>query len=251
MNVFTLKQQALAKVEEAYVRAEAHYGRKFTRVPVEFSAKQKVTAGTAHYRRTHSGHTPLKIKLSLPLLMLNGETFLEDTPGHEAAHLIAVELYGSRGEGHGPAWTSVMRVIGQEAKRCHNMQTARVTVTAHCLCKSHEVPKSIAQKILAGRRYTCKSCKTPLKLDSRSTVNEAPRMVASAPAVKVPTHTAPKTGSKASIVVLMIKHIKETRKDLNLEQFLSVAGVVEEIAKAAGLTNALCRTYIKNNWSKA
>jgi hypothetical protein len=46
MNVFTLKQQALAKVEEAYVRAEAHFGRKFTRVPVEFSAKQKVTAAT-------------------------------------------------------------------------------------------------------------------------------------------------------------------------------------------------------------
>jgi SprT protein len=251
MNVFALKQQALAKVEEAYVRAEAHYGRKFTRVPVEFSAKQKVTAGTAHYRRGHSGHTPVKIKLSLPLLMLNGEAFLEDTPGHEAAHLIAVEMYGSRGEGHGAAWSSVMRVIGQEAKRCHQMQVARVTVTAHCLCQSHEVSKGIAQKILAGRRYTCKKCKTPVKLDSRSTVNEAPRMVASAPAVKVPTHTVPKTGSKSSIVVLMLKNIKATRKDLTMEQFLSVAGVVEEIAKAAGLSNALCRTYIKNNWSKA
>jgi SprT protein len=251
MNVFTLKQQALAKVEEAYVRAEAHYGRKFTRVPVEFSAKQKVTAGTAHYRRTHSGHTPLKIKLSLPLLMLNGETFLEDTPGHEAAHLIAVELYGSRGEGHGPAWTSVMRVIGQEAKRCHNMQTARVTVTTHCLCQSHQVSKAVAQKILAGRRYTCKKCKTPVKLDNRSTVNEAPRLVANAVAPKVPVFAAPKAGSKSSIVVLMLKDIKANRPGLTMEQFLSVAGVVEEIAKAAGLTGSLCRTYIKNNWSKA
>jgi SprT protein len=252
MNVQALKKAALDKVEEAYVRAEAHYGRKFTRVPVEFSTKQKVTAGTAHYRRSHTGHTPIKIKLSLPLLMLNGETFIEDTPGHEAAHLIAVEMYGSRGEGHGAAWMSVMRVIDQEAKRTHNMKTARVTVNAYCLCTTHEVSKGIAQKILAGRRFTCKKCKTPVKLDSRSTVNEAPRMVANAPAVMpraVVAKATPATGvSKASVVRAMLVAVKFNYT--TVEQVLADRALVERIAAASGLNAAACKSSIKYNWSK-
>jgi len=255
MNMQALKQQALAKVEAAYVKAEAHFGVKLTRVPVEFSSQQKSTAGTAHYmhnRRTGT-ITPIKIKLSLPLLQLNGEEFIKSTPGHEAAHCIAISLFGVNGKGHGAKWQQVMRAIGQTPTRCHSMETAVTRIEVFCNCQSHMVTKQMASKVLAGRRYTCKKCKSAISLKGANIVE--PKMAASAPAPRMPVYTAPKApvvagASKADIVKLMLRNIKTERKDLSLEQVLSVAAVVEEIAKAAGLTAGLCRTYIKNNWSK-
>ena len=57
------------------------------------------------------------------MLQLNPETFVKETPGHEAAHIIAMELFGFEGTGHGRKWKEVMRVIGQQAKVYHNMAT--------------------------------------------------------------------------------------------------------------------------------
>jgi len=251
MNVQALKQQALAKVEAAYVKAEEHYGRKFTRVPVVFSTQQKSTAGTAHFLhdRMAGKIKPVKIKLSLPLLMLNGEEFIKDTPGHEAAHLISVEMFGEAGTGHGYCWQQVMHVIGQQAKRCHKLQTAVDRVEVRCSCRTHRVTKGIARKILAGYAYTCKSCKSGLTL-AGATVIEAKVPVFTVTAPKLTkTEAAPKAGSKASIVVSMLTAIKA--EHTSLETLLSTASLVAKIAAAAGLSNALCKTYIKNNWNKA
>lgn len=259
MNVQALKQQALAKVEAAYVAAEAHYGRKFTRVPVVFSAQQKTTAGTANYQydRFNGKVIPKFIKLSLPLLMLNGEEFIARTPGHEAAHLIAIELYNMAGRGHGAAWQQVMHVIGQKAERCHNMKTARVTVAITCACSTHNVSKTIAQRIMAGAKYNCRKCKTVLSLKG-ATVNDpvatlraanAAAKPAAPAAPAAPKATAPKAGSKASMVVALLSVAKAN--GTTLEQLLADSFKVQAIATGAGLTAALCKTYIKNNWSKA
>ena len=138
----TANQQAcLDKIEAAYQIMEKNMGVALTRVPVEFSNRMTQCAGRAHYNRTSQGdlgaggHTPKKIVLSNRLLELNGQDFIDETPGHEAAHLISVELWGNRGEGHGTQWKRVMREIGQSANRCHNMQTPKTggyTYVATC-----------------------------------------------------------------------------------------------------------------------
>jgi len=258
-----LKAQALAKIEAAYVKAEAHYNVKLTRVPVVFSAQQKTTAGTANftYNRMTGKIEPKFIKLSLAIMQLNKEVFIESTPGHEAAHLIAVEVFGAVAKGHGPHWKQVMRVIGQEPKRCHSMQTARNNTTrieVFCSCMSHQVTKQTAQKILAGHHYTCKKCKTRITLKGANIIE--PKVAASVPVVKTapvrvhnfnkPTKPVVEGVSKMSIVKLMMRNIKQERPELTMEQVLSVKAVVAEIATAAGLTTSLCRVYIKNNWSK-
>jgi len=119
MNLFEMKKACLAKIENAYVIAEAEYGVDIPRVPVVFSNKQTRTAGTASYNRFMGEFTATGIKLSIPLLKLNGEEFINTTPGHEAAHIIDYTVFNNAS--HGTTWKRIMRLIGQPANRTHSM----------------------------------------------------------------------------------------------------------------------------------
>ena len=115
-----LQQQCLDRIENAYVVCEKHYGRKFNRPEITFSNRMTRVAGKAIYVRVDSNIMLGKeIRLSNKLLEINGRAFVEDTPGHEAAHLIAVELYGASAMGHGSCWREVMGIIGQTASEFH------------------------------------------------------------------------------------------------------------------------------------
>jgi len=154
--------RAKAKVEEAFARAEAHYGRKLKRVPVSFSKRMTSTAGTARYYR--GTLEPVEIKLSLPYLLNNTEEFLGRTPGHEAAHIIAIHLFGKDGLGHGRRWKEVMAVIGNKAERCHSMALPAAIKPVYllkCGCTTHKVGKTVYDRAYFGRtRYSCKKCRT-------------------------------------------------------------------------------------------
>jgi len=157
-----LKRACLQRIEDAYTRAEEVYGRKFTRVPVVFSNRLKTTAGKAWYDRNHR---PIKISLSLPLLQLNEDTFVKRTPGHEVAHLIAVQLAGAQGTGHGRVWQQVMHTIGQPASARHDMTVARVRKVVYCNCQEHKVTVGMYNKMKTpGHRFVCKDCKTSIRL---------------------------------------------------------------------------------------
>ena len=78
-------------------------------------------AGTAQYA---SGN----IKLNPEIAAHNFDTFIERTPGHEAAHIISVIRYGSQGRGHGRCWKMVMRVLGYTPSRCHSYDMEDVKV---------------------------------------------------------------------------------------------------------------------------
>jgi SprT protein len=124
IRVTGAQQACLDRVEQAYQQAEQAYGRTFQRPQIKFSNKMTSCAGTAKWRWV-AGDTMSnpQIVFSAPILTLNEDEFIRDTPGHEAAHLIAIELYGRDGKGHGRPWKEVMRVIGQSADRCHSMKT--------------------------------------------------------------------------------------------------------------------------------
>lgn len=118
------QQQCRDRIEEAFVAAEKHYGRKFKRVKVTFSGRMTRCAGKAMYQRSDltGKYAGTEIRLSSKLLDLNGMAFIEETPAHEAAHIISMEMYNEGG--HGAAWKEVMKVVGLEhQRRCHNFKT--------------------------------------------------------------------------------------------------------------------------------
>lgn len=168
-NLKELKQATLDKVEEAFVKAEEALKTKIKRVPVVFNNRLTSTAGKAYYDSyTHSG---IKIELSTQLLEVNGQEFIDHTPGHEAAHIIALEIYRREGRDHGYAWKHIMRIIGQEPVRCHNFKRAEtITRMKHrvmCGCNEpREMGKIQFRRLLQGTAYRCGICKQSIKIPS-------------------------------------------------------------------------------------
>lgn len=115
-----LQRSCELKVEKAFRDAEAHYGHPIRRVKVTFSNRLTAVAGKAFYAQ--------EIRLSNPLLKTNAHLFINETPGHEAAHIIAHRIYGNEGTGHGFRWKEVMAIIGLPAKRCHSFKRAAADV---------------------------------------------------------------------------------------------------------------------------
>lgn len=89
-------------------------------------------AGYAHYKENRINFNPI-------LLDQNPEDFIQQTVGHEVAHLGAFVKYGGRIQPHGPEWARVMFYLGLPPKRCHNYD---VTVA------SGRAGKSICREIV-------------------------------------------------------------------------------------------------------
>jgi len=119
-----LQDQCRNKVEDAYRLCEKHYNRKFPRVKVAFSNRMTSSAGYAIW---DTSGQPSEIRLSNPIMVTNGASFVYDTPGHEAAHIIAWFLYGDDIRPHGPEWAGVMQVIGLKPEVTHSYKTSTVT----------------------------------------------------------------------------------------------------------------------------
>jgi SprT protein len=152
-----LQAKAIKRINEAYDMASKFYNMSFILPTISFKLKGR----RAGYAQCFVN----KIVLNNDMLHANGDTFINDTPGHEAAHLIARDVYGHSIMPHGCEWKKVMRVIGQEPTRCHTFEV----VTRHqyfCNCND---------RILKNRvKYQCMTCKTEIrwkKLYEKVTVN--------------------------------------------------------------------------------
>jgi len=160
MTTDELKQACLDKISVAYRECEAMYSKTFTRPTITFDLTGRV-AGMAFYYRN-------KIRLNLQLLIENGENFINDTPAHEAAHLIAFALHGINIKPHGSEWRKVMLDIGQTPNRCHDFKTTPARIHKKhiyfCACGEHKVSTTIHNRILIrGRKYICRKCGAYLK----------------------------------------------------------------------------------------
>ena len=180
MNTRELQNACKAKIEECFKIAEAKLGVSIPRVPVVFENRSKTRAGCVHYSRSRmTGKTEItKISLSNQLLMLNGMTFVNRTPAHEAAHVIEMTVF--KQGGHGSTWQRVMRMLGQEAERCHDMivPERRTTKTKQAFCKCKDPVHNLTPARFARLHLlTCGSCRSRL---SAAPIIEV-RMVADAP----------------------------------------------------------------------
>lgn len=87
---------------------------------VEISARLKTTAGVCYWEQRHT-------KYSLDLLTEYPENFRLDTIPHELAHQTNWDLFKAPGNGkHDPAWREIMRRLGREPNRLHNMVNTKL-----------------------------------------------------------------------------------------------------------------------------
>jgi len=149
-----LLEAAKRRIEEVYEIAERVYQTSFVRPFVSFRLKGR-RAGVAYPLRN-------EIKLNKDLLLQNQEKFILDTPGHEAAHLLARALHGPFIKSHGPEWQRVMITIGQEPIRCHNFEV--ITDYKYvCNCSTYHLSKTRHNRYLSGKAfYHCKKCNSRL-----------------------------------------------------------------------------------------
>lgn len=125
-SLYSLQKRCKDEIELSFRKAEEHYGVRLERVPVVFTNKMKKTAGKAMYWYNGDGtYDPTEIRLSNHLLRLNGDQFIRETPAHEAAHIIALQVYNHAG--HGKPWKQVMRVLGKAPNTRHTMNTMPTT----------------------------------------------------------------------------------------------------------------------------
>jgi SprT protein len=160
-----LQKLAVQAVENAFIAAEKQYGRPLKRVPVTFSNRMTKTSGVAYYGR--------EIRLSNKLLELNGQAFIKEVPGHEAAHIIAEELYKREGEGHGARWKQVMCVVGVAANRTHNLQVVETLVEMFNYTNAEGIKKQLTprkHKSLQSGRFEYYQWKGGVKVYARDYV---------------------------------------------------------------------------------
>jgi len=111
------------KVDEMIDMGNAHFGTDCT-VPNTIFTKRGTVGGTANYSKMELNFNP-------GLMVDNWDEYINQIIPHEVAHIIKTHVYGStRGNGvngaHGGNWKRVMRALGVEPDRCHDMDVSKV-----------------------------------------------------------------------------------------------------------------------------
>lgn len=155
MNQAEAIQKTIERVAEVYAIANRTYQtHKFNFPRIQFTIRGKA-AGRAYYYQN-------RINLNLKMLLENGQSFIDDTPGHEAAHLIAFSLFGRQIKPHGREWASVMRLIGQEPSRTHNFQVSGFSY--FCSCRTHILSTRMHNSIQRDSKVRiCIDCREVIK----------------------------------------------------------------------------------------
>jgi len=100
-----------------------------------------------------------KIRINMEALKKYTKKYIEQTIGHEFAHLVAYKSLSHRG--HGRAWAKVMRSFDLFPDRCHeyDLTPARVVkkqflYACHVCGKEFKLTAVRHNKIIKGARYT-------------------------------------------------------------------------------------------------
>ena len=163
-----LQGKAIKRIYDVFAKAEIVHNMTFRLPTISFKLKGR--------RAGYVMPSSFKLALNNELLHIYGDEFINDTPGHEAAHLIAYQVYGYMIEPHGKEWKKVMTdICGQNPSRCHNFE---VKTRNEYICKCDKtiyISTTKHNRILRGNaRFYCTTCKTEIrwkKLYEKVTVN--------------------------------------------------------------------------------
>lgn len=154
-------------VEKFVAIANAHFypdSRRSFNAPTVLFAKRGTTAGYATYQKN-------TVDFNMGIYRENVDKFLATTVPHEVAHIIAFQLMGEKGTGHGYWWKFVMtQVFKISADRCHSYEVEHHKTRKickdwvyQCNCCTHNLTTIKHNKIQKGKTfYRCIKCNTRL-----------------------------------------------------------------------------------------
>lgn len=161
-----LQVKAIERIKEVFANAHKMYGMDFTLPTITFKLKGRRGGYAMAYKNI--------IAINNEMLHRNGDAFIKDVPGHEAAHIITRRIYPFAVDSHGSEWAAVMRNVAyQEPIRCHNFP---VITKNEYFCKCTDtiyISTTIHNRILKGKNYSCKKCRTTImwkKLYEKATI---------------------------------------------------------------------------------
>ena len=133
----------------------SHYRSEIPSLTVNYSRLMRSRGGLARPQR-------LRVALNARLMREHPDQ-LEQILIHEICHILTW-IQSPYARSHGSEWRSMMRTMGREPDRCHEMPTAHLQYKQKrfevvCACRSHVVSARLLRKIEAiGANYTCRSC---------------------------------------------------------------------------------------------
>lgn len=163
-----LQGKAIKRIYAVYEKAESIHGECFKLPSISFKLKG--------CRAGYVIPAYDKLVLNNDMLHTYGEKFINDTPGHEAAHLIAYQLYGYGIEPHGKEWKKVMiEICEQQPHRCHNFKVKTNNVYS-CKCSSEiHISTTKHNLILSGKKkYFCTKCNSIIQWNKLNEIRKNP-----------------------------------------------------------------------------
>jgi len=113
------------------------------------------------------------LRFNKALLDYYGAQFIEETVGHEVAHLVVHQYYGRNVKPHGAEWQYVMKsVLNQEPTTRHRYdlnvvpsvrKTQQFSYVCKCIDKVHKLGATRHNRASSGvGQYACRRCKAIL-----------------------------------------------------------------------------------------
>ena len=249
------------KVAQCIALAEAKFGIKMPQVNIRFDLTGRA-AGMAGYQQSWgSGAHSFYLRFNTVHMRLGGQSWehlLNDTVPHEVAHTVC-QAFPKYGRQHDAGWKSVCRALGGNGNRCYSAADAPEAVAkqrpfTYTSTSGAAVAVSpiIHRKIQNGASYRYRALGTVNKscaftLTTAHSITQpkpvAPTVRAPVVAPTVRTVSAVPGASNADKVRYLIAVAKRNA--------MSADSVVNAAVLDLGMTRALAKTYVKNNWSKA
>jgi predicted SprT family Zn-dependent metalloprotease len=248
--------QIKAKVNQLIAEYEhRHPGQKVPHIEIRFDLRGR-SAGQASARGWN-----YSMRFNRDMMMNAGwDHLLNDTVPHELAHIICFANGSDRG--HGYNWKRTCQALGGTGERCHSEAVVyakgRTFVYTTSTGTTVNLSETKHRKIQQGAAYTFKD-RSKGRLDRACSYSVLGTTTVVQPAVQtkaVPVETllpkaAPVTApwnlplgaSKADQVRARIAVAKNNGE--------GSSAVVNYAVTVLGMTLALAKTYVKNNWSKA
>ena len=158
------QQQLEQKVYALLSHAEHFFQRKFPIPEISFRLRGS-NAGLALLRSN-------QLRFNNQLLLVHGQSFINETAAHELAHLIAYQLHGLSIRPHGTEWQRIMvEVFDSKPSVTHSYRTSmnrKEVYLYQCLCpKLIQFSKVRHKRAQRGSIYRCRLCQASLSFQGK------------------------------------------------------------------------------------
>lgn len=263
-----LKKRVNDRILECANKVIAAYGKAPTGVTVKYDIDSIWLSGQAI-----GSHT---MRLNPVYLNAHTDHYIEQTVGHEYAHLAVNYIFGTqikktwgrsgvrmKREFHGPAWRAMMDVIGIPADRCHKYEApegtpSRQKTKHHYECSGCKEILVVGPKhhssLQKGRTFVHKACHSKITSSNyigtvgKVSYTEAKEMAASAAALKLaapsatPVAPKPSAGTKMDQCYHWFKYYMASPVEGSTHRQICISIFVQEV----GMSAASASTYYNN-----